>query len=91
MPSMKDENRGGERMVALFLFGMVLFNPLVVGIFDNGPESSLFGIPALYLYLFVSWAVLIGLIAVVAERSPQKVVRPPEPTHQSPLENQQGL
>lgn len=90
MPSRKDENRSGEKLVALFLLGMVLFNPLMVGIFDNGADSSLFGIPTLFLYLFVSWAVLIGLIAVVAESAPKNVFRPPEPPRPPP-ENRRGL
>ncbi len=71
MPGMKDDNRSGQRLVALFLFGMVLFNPLVVGLFDVGAENRLFGIPLLFLYLFVGWAILIGLIAVVAESAPK--------------------
>lgn len=79
MPKFRDENRYGERLVALFLLGMVLFNPLVVGIFDVGAESGLFGIPSLFLYLFVSWAVLIGLIAVAAESAPKNTIQPPGP------------
>jgi len=90
MPSMKDNNRCGERLVALFLLGMVLFNPLVVGIFDLGAGSHLFGIPTLYLYLFVSWAVLIGLIAVVAERAPKNTIQPPAPLPPA-VENERGL
>lgn len=77
---MKDDNRSGERLVALFLFGMVLFNPLVVGLFDVGAESRLFGIPILFLYLFIGWAVLIGLIAAVAESAPKDSNQSPPPT-----------
>lgn len=90
MPSRKDENRSGERLVALFLLGMVLFNPLVVRIFDGGAENSVFGIPTLFLFLFVSWAVLIGLIAVVAESAPRNEFRPPEPTRRPPA-NRRGV
>lgn len=79
MPNMRDHNRCGERLVALFLLGMVLFNPLVVDIFDVGAGSHLFGIPTLFLYLFVGWAVLIGLIAVVAESAPRNTIQPPAP------------
>lgn len=87
---MKDDNRCGERLVALFLAGMVIFNPLVVGIFDVGAESSLFGIPTLFLYLFVSWAVLIGLIGVVAESAPKNTIPPPPPADRAPGD-QRGL
>ena len=86
MSSMKDDSRNGERLVALFLLGMVLFNPLVVGIFDVGADSSLFGIPTLYLYLFTGWAVLIGLIAAVAESAPKDTIRAPGSTF-PPVEN----
>ncbi len=79
MPNRKDGNRSGEKLVALFAFGVVLFNPLVVGIFDAGADTRLFGIPALYLYLFAGWALLIGLVAVVAEGAPEAAVPPPDP------------
>jgi len=80
---MKDDNRSSERLVALFLFGMVLFNPLVVGLFDVGAEIRLFGIPVLFLYLFIGWAVLIGLIAAVAESAPKDSKPTSPPTRQA--------
>lgn len=79
MPNRKDGNRSGEKLVALFALGVVLFNPLVVGIFDAGADTRLFGIPALYLYLFAGWALLIGLVAVVAEGAPKAAVPPLDP------------
>jgi hypothetical protein len=79
MPNRKDDNRSGEKLVALFVLGIVLFNPLVVGMFDAGADTRMFGIPALYLYLFAAWALLIGLVAVVAERAPEATVAPPGP------------
>jgi len=69
MARMRDQNRDGERLGAVFLLGLVLFNPLVLRIFDAGAETTVFGIPLLYLYLFVGWAVLVGLMAVVTERA----------------------
>jgi hypothetical protein len=51
----------GERSIALFLLGMVAFSPPLLVIFNV--EAALFGIPLLYVYLFVAWAVLIALIA----------------------------
>lgn len=90
MRMIKDENRCGERLVALFLLGMVLFNPLVVGVFDVGSESSLLGIPTLFLFLFVAWAVLIGLIAVVAESAPRNSIQPSPPARPG-AENKRGL
>lgn len=69
MPRVRDQNRDGERLGAVFLLGLVLFNPLLVQIFDGGADVAVFGVPLLYLYLFISWAVLIGLMAVVTERT----------------------
>jgi len=89
MRKIKDENRGGDRLVALFLLGMVLFHPLVVSIFDVGARGSLFGIPTLYLYLFVAWGVLIALIAVVAEKLPKNTLPPPASARPA-AKNQRG-
>jgi len=69
MARMRDQNRDGERLGAIFLLGLILFNPLLVQVFDGGADVAVFGVPLLYLYLFVSWAVLIGLMAVVTERT----------------------
>ena len=51
----------GERLVAAFLAGCVLFNYPVLSLFDR--PADLFGIPVIYAYLFLAWA---GLIAVMA-------------------------
>ena len=69
MARMRDQNRDDERLGAVFLLGLVLFNPLLIRIFNAGADVAVFGVPLLYLYLFVGWAVLIGLMAVVTERS----------------------
>lgn len=54
------------RFVAVFLLGLVLFNPPLLAVF--GVPAMLFGLPLLYLYLFAAWAALIALIGFVAER-----------------------
>jgi hypothetical protein len=51
-----------ERLVALFLLGIVVFTPPFLGIF-NTPHLIL-GIPVLYLYLFAVWGLLIALVAL---------------------------
>lgn len=56
----------GERMVALFLLGLVLFNPPLLGLF--GVPVLIFGLPLLYLYVFAGWGVVIALAAVSALR-----------------------
>jgi hypothetical protein len=55
----------GARFVALCMLGMVLFNYPFLALFNV--TGSLFGVPALYAYLFIAWAALITLMALVAE------------------------
>lgn len=51
----------GDRMVALFLFGMLGFSPPLLAIFAAPWLAG--GIPVLYDYLFAFWAILIVLLA----------------------------
>ena len=62
---MSEESKG-QRFVALAMLGMVLFNFPVLALFNVG--GTLFGIPVLYAYIFLAWAALIALMALVAER-----------------------
>ncbi|CAG0927838.1 MAG: hypothetical protein EFKGCFLK_01453 [Rhodocyclaceae bacterium] len=55
----------GQRLVAVFLFGCVLFNYPVIALFNKTGE--LLDIPLLYLFLFGAWGLLIGLMAWVIE------------------------
>jgi hypothetical protein len=57
----------GQRFVALCMLGMLLFNYPILTLF-NVP-GTLFGVPVLYAYLFIAWAVLIALMAYLAESS----------------------
>ena len=57
---------GGQRMIALCMLGLVLFNFPILALF-NVP-GTLFGVPVLYAYIFIAWALLIALMAWVAER-----------------------
>ena len=56
----------GQRLVALLLLGCLLLNYPLVSLFA-GPDQVL-GIPALYVYVFTAWALLIALMALVIER-----------------------
>ena len=62
---MSDEKKG-QRLVALCMLGMLLFNFPVLALF-NVP-GTLFGVPVLYAYIFMAWAAMIALMAMVAER-----------------------
>jgi hypothetical protein len=66
-PTVQDQ-RGirGQRLAALFLLGVLLFNFPLLQLFAR--EGMVLGIPLLYCYVFCAWALLIGLIALVVER-----------------------
>jgi len=53
-------------LLALFFMGLLLFNYPILTLFSN--EGLIWGIPVLYIYVFTSWTILIGLIAWVIER-----------------------
>jgi len=55
-----------ERLLALFAAGWLMLNYPLLALF--GRLGAVAGIPALYLYLFVAWALLIAGIALVAGR-----------------------
>ncbi len=57
-----------ERMGGLFLLGVLAFNPPLLDVFDAGEGVMVFGVPLLYVYLFLAWAVLIALMALVLNR-----------------------
>jgi hypothetical protein len=54
-----------QRLVALFLFGVLLFNYPLLALFSRPAE--VFGIPLLYAYVFGAWALFVGLLARVVE------------------------
>ena len=62
---MTDEKKS-QRFVALCMLGMVLFNFPILGLFNVG--GTFFVVPVLYAYVFIAWATLIALMALVAER-----------------------
>lgn len=66
---MKRTNVRNERLVALLLFGLLLFNYPLLAMF-NAPDLVL-GIPKLYLYLFVAWAALIAGAALILRLTDQ--------------------
>lgn len=63
-----DENgRDGQWPIAVFVLGCLLFSWPLLALF-NVP-AAVAGVPLLYAYLFVAWAGLIVLIALVSGRS----------------------
>ena len=55
----------GQRFVALCMLGLLLFNYPILALFNL--SGTVFGVPVLYAYIFIAWAVLIALMAFVAE------------------------
>jgi hypothetical protein len=60
-----------RRLVGLFLLGCVLFNYPILSLFNL--PVSISGIPLLFAYVFVTWALLIVFIFLVT----QFTYRPP--------------
>lgn len=60
-PSLK-----GQRLMALFLLGCLLFNYPLFSLFAGA--ANIMGVPLLYVYIFFAWALLIALMAQVVER-----------------------
>ena len=56
----------GARLVALCMLGMLLFNFPILALFNVA--GTVFGVPALYAYVFLAWAGLIACMAWVAEQ-----------------------
>lgn len=55
----------GQRLVALFLLGCLLFNYPLLSLFTG--DARVWGIPLIYVYLFAAWGVLIGAMALIIE------------------------
>lgn len=62
---MSEFERKGHRFVALCMLGLLLFNFPILALFNV--TGTAFGVPLLYAYIFVAWAALIALMALVAE------------------------
>ena len=62
---MQESEAKGQRLIALFIFGCLLFNYPVLSLF-NVP-ADVFGVPVLYAYIFAAWATLVVLMALVVE------------------------
>jgi hypothetical protein len=66
---MPDQDRG-KRLIAVCLLGLLLINFPLLAVVEAGHRW--FGLPPLFLYLFGTWAVLIGLLALIVERRPAR-------------------
>jgi hypothetical protein len=55
-----------DRLIGLFVLGAILFNPPILNLFGG----TIFGWPALYVYLFIAWGLIIAGVSFVVERTP---------------------
>jgi hypothetical protein len=63
---MKRSERSGQRLVAIFLMGVVLLNYPILSLFSR--PTDVVGVPLLYAYVFGAWVILVALMAWVIER-----------------------
>jgi hypothetical protein len=56
-----------QRLVALCILGVLLFNYPLLALFNVA--ATVFGIPVLYAYIFTAWSLLIAAMAYVVEAS----------------------
>jgi hypothetical protein len=62
---MNDRDVKGQRLIALFVLGCLLFNYPVLSLFNVA--AAAFGVPVLYAYVFAAWGLLVALMALAAE------------------------
>lgn len=55
-----------QRLVALSILGVLLFNYPVLALFNVA--ETVFGIPVLYAYIFTTWSLLTAGMAYLVER-----------------------
>ena len=61
MPGLNPDPRTRGRLAGVFLIGLVLFLPPLVGLAGRG---TVLGIPALFVAIYASWALVILLLAL---------------------------
>jgi hypothetical protein len=64
---MQKPNVKGQGLAALFVLGCLLFNYPLLSLFDS--RNFIWGIPAVYAYLFVAWALFIAVAASITEKT----------------------
>ncbi len=63
MPGSKRQN---ERLITVLIFGVIALNYPLLSLFSK--IKLIFGIPLLYLYLFVVWCIFIVCVALLLEK-----------------------
>ncbi|MGP3927840.1 hypothetical protein [Streptomyces sp. 8N616] len=67
MAESRDDEQLTGRLAAIGALGFLLIVPPLLAQFDH--MDQVFGIPVLGVYLFLVWAIVIALVAVIGGRS----------------------
>jgi hypothetical protein len=62
-----DDERVTSRLVAVAVLAGLLFAPPLLSLFDHDVRVG--GVPLLWAYLFLAWALIIALVAAVVSRT----------------------
>jgi hypothetical protein len=66
MSAMNPDPDTRARLLGLFLFGLVLFLPPIVGLADRG---TVFGVPTLFFAVYAAWALVVVLLFFILRRA----------------------
>ncbi|MGH3311939.1 MAG: hypothetical protein ACRDP3_15360 [Streptomyces sp.] len=67
MAEPRDDEQLTARLAAVAALGAVLIVPPLLTQFDH--MDQVFGVPVLWAYLYLVWAIVMGLVAVIGRRS----------------------
>ena len=71
------ERRRRERLIALTLLGVLLFNYPFLSLFGSG--ATFLGLPLLYLYVFLAWGLFLWLVARILDSGSADTSDDPDP------------
>jgi hypothetical protein len=63
---MRKPGKRNQHLIGLFLLGCGLFSYPMLAVFNV--RAMILGVPVLYAYLFLAWAVMIALVALIMSR-----------------------
>lgn len=66
---MNRAKNNGQWLIVIFVIGLLLLNYPLLALY--GGSQTIAGIPLFFVALFLTWAALIGLVALVIERQEQ--------------------
>jgi hypothetical protein len=64
---MSESKRQNERLIVMLIFGVIALNYPLLALFSK--VKLFFGVPVLYLYLFIVWGFFIAGVAIILEQT----------------------